>query len=123
VTYCLLSRHLTFDTPSLASNRHPHPAHGARGERKISMAEPQSPIIPGVELPEIVYAKDQPEYRPLPVFKDTDGTVLSRWRLTWKERFLVLFRGDVYLFVSTFNRPLQPLMMEIERPKVQTDEG
>jgi hypothetical protein len=87
------------------------------------MAEPQSPIIPGVELPEIVYAKNQPEYRSLPVFRDNDGTVLTRWRLTWRERLLVLWRGDVYLFVSTFNKPLQPLMMEIERPKVQTNEG
>lgn len=87
------------------------------------MAEPQSPIIPGVELPEIVYAKNQPEYRPLPVYKADDGTVLSRWRLTWKERFLVLLRGDVYLFTSTFNKPLQPVMLEIERPKVQTNEG
>lgn len=83
--------------------------------------KPVSPIISGVELKEIVYAVNQPEYTPLPVFKDNDGTVLSRWHLSFKERLRVLFKGDVYLWVSTFNTPLQPLMMQVEVPKVQAE--
>jgi hypothetical protein len=81
------------------------------------MAKPVSPVLEGFEQSEIVYAKDQPEYNPLPTLKDADGTVLSRWKLTWKERFLVLLFGDVYLFQMTFNRPLQPVSIEIERPQ------
>lgn len=80
--------------------------------------KPVSPVIPGVELPETVYAKDQPEYQPLPVFREDDGTVLSRWHLTWRERLTVLFRGDIYLWISTFNKPLQPVLMDVERPKL-----
>ena len=79
--------------------------------------KPVSPIIPGVKLPETVYAKDQPEYQPLPVFKIDDGTVLSRWKLSWRERLRALFQGDVYLFVCTFNAPLQPVMLQVERPQ------
>lgn len=83
------------------------------------MASPVSPIVPGLQLPEVVYAKDQPEYIPLPVFEQDDGVVLSRWRLTWRERLLAFWRGDVYLFCWTFNRPLQPVAIEIERPKAR----
>lgn len=83
--------------------------------------QPVSPVIPGLELPEVVYAKDQPEYNPLPVFKDENGTVVSRWRLTWRERLCVLLRGDVYLTVMTFNRPLQPVRLETEPPGI--DQG
>jgi len=80
--------------------------------------KPVSPIIPGVSLKETVYAANQPEYNPLPVFKDCEGTVLSRWHLSLRERLRVLFKGDVYLWVSTFNQPLQPLLMQVEPPEV-----
>lgn len=80
--------------------------------------KPSSPVIPGVELPETIYAKDQPEYSPLPVFKQDDGTVLSRWRLSWRERLRVLFFGDVYLFQLTFNSPLQPVSLQVDKPGV-----
>lgn len=80
---------------------------------------PVSPVIPGVNLPETIYAKDQPEYRPLPVLRQEDGTVLSRWHLTWLERLTVLFKGDVYLWTITFNNPLQPVMLQVEKPKMR----
>jgi hypothetical protein len=79
--------------------------------------KPESPIIPGVLLDEIVYAKDQPPYAPLPAFRYPDGVVLTRWHMTWKERLTVLFRGDVYVWLNTFNDPLQPIMLQVEKPK------
>lgn len=39
--------------------------------------EPVSPVIPGQEQPEVVYAKDQPQYRPLPSVKNAQGDVLT----------------------------------------------
>lgn len=83
---------------------------------------PSSPIIPGHDLPETVYAKDQPEYSPLPVFRNPDGTVLSRWHCTWRERLRILLTGDIYLFQMTFNRPLQPVSLETEKPKLYPPE-
>lgn len=82
---------------------------------------PVSPIIPKVELPETVYAKDQPEYQPLPVWKAETGTTLSRWHLTFRERLIALLRGDVYLWIETFNHPLQPVMLQVERPEMESE--
>lgn len=78
--------------------------------------QPISPVCPNLELPEVVYAKDQPEYLPLPSYKTTDGRVLTRWRLTLGERIRVFLSGDVYLQVLTFNRPLQPVKLTAEFP-------
>jgi len=77
---------------------------------------PVSPVVPGMELPETKFAENQPEYNTLPAFRDHKGIVLSRWRLTWKERLRALFVGDVYLMLHTFNMPPQPVSLQIERP-------
>lgn len=83
--------------------------------------KPVSPIIPGEHLPETIYAKDQSEYQPLPVWRDEDGAVLSRWHCTWRERLRILVTGDVYLWQLTFNRPLQPVKVEARVP--MTNDG
>lgn len=79
---------------------------------------PVTPIVPGEDLDVTVYAKNQPQYQPLPVWLDLDGATLSRWRLTWWERLCVLVTGDVYLWVLTFNKPLQPVKLQVFKPKV-----
>lgn len=60
----------------------------------------------------VVYAKDQPEYLPLPVAKlhGDEGRVISRWRLTDEERAQIAAGADLYLEVLTFHQPLQPLL-------------
>jgi hypothetical protein len=78
--------------------------------------QPVTPIIPGFELPVTVYAKDQPKYRQFPVFKDADGTTVSRWKLTFWERLKVLVGGNIYLTLLTFNQPLQPVKLSVECP-------
>ena len=60
-----------------------------------------------------IYAEDQPEYIPLPVFRENDGCVTSCWKLTFKERVRVLFGGCVFLSQLTFNEPLQPVKLFI----------
>ena len=82
---------------------------------------PVSPVIPSVDFPEVVYAKDQPQYIPLPVVKEADGRVTTRWKLTWKERLKVFLAGNVYLQVCTFNHPLQPLRMTAEPPAIENE--
>lgn len=66
-----------------------------------------------------VFAKDQPEYLPLPAHvnrHDTAGTVTTCWRLTWRERLRVLLKGQVWLQQLTFHKPLQPQRPSIECP-------
>jgi hypothetical protein len=65
---------------------------------------------------EVVYAKDQPEYQPLPSIRAPDGTILTRWSLDEDERRQVAEQGYVYLMVMTFNQPLQPLLMTVDPP-------
>ena len=71
-----------------------------------------------VEFPEQthVIAKDQPQYLPLPALVTEDRQVISCWGLTWRERLQVLFTGRVWLTISTYNSPLQPQRMSVERP-------
>lgn len=79
---------------------------------------PISPVIPGFEQHEIVIAKDQDEYENLPALMVGDGQVITRWRLTWRERLTVLFNGDLYLWVWTYGKPLQPVYLEVDEPNL-----
>jgi len=63
-----------------------------------------------------VYAKDQPEYLPLPVYRTPDGEVTSCWAMNWRERIRVLWTGRVYLSLLTFGAPLQPQIMSVHPP-------
>ena len=63
-----------------------------------------------------VFAEHQPEYIPLPVHKTEDGIVISCWKLTLKERLKVLFCGNIWLSVMTFNHSLQPLDLSVDSP-------
>ena len=67
----------------------------------------------------VTYAKNQPEYLPLPVLRSQHGTVTSRWHMTWRERLAALFTGDVYLTQLTFNTPLQPVRLQVAVPTVE----
>lgn len=63
---------------------------------------------------EVVFAKDQPEYEPLPA--NFDGTsVETKWKLSWRERWAVLRHGSLYLTLLTFGNALQPIRLSILR--------
>ena len=66
----------------------------------------------------VVFAKDQPLYLPLPAYKDIDGKVTFCWSFSWKERFRVLFIGELWHQVLTFNRPLQRQKLTLDKPKL-----
>ena len=79
--------------------------------------KPIDPQIAGLELR--VYAKDQPGYIPLPSRVDSEGTVVTCWKLTWRERLTVLWRRTFFLTLLTFNHPLQPIRCSIDKPEVE----
>lgn len=63
----------------------------------------------------VVFAKDQPEYLPLPAYKvndDPQGRIVCCWKLDWKERLIVLFKGRIWHSILTFNQPLQPQLLD-----------
>lgn len=65
-----------------------------------------------------IFAKDQPEYLPLPAYKSksTEGEVISCWKLTLKERLKVLLKGRIYFSLWTFHKPLQPQRPSVDNP-------
>jgi len=73
---------------------------------------PVSPEFPDSQ--EVIFAKDQPEYAPLPaaiVKRDEGQAVVTRWRFTDEERAAIANGADLYLELLTFGQPLQPIRM------------
>ena len=68
----------------------------------------------------IVFAENQPGYQALPALKiqsDT-GEVISCWKLSFKERIKVLFLGRIWLSLMSFNKPLTPSFLAVDRHDV-----
>ena len=78
-----------------------------------------------IKFPEhnVVFAKDQPEYLPLPAYtyKSAKGRVVSCWRMGLRERLKILFIGKVYLSLLTFNKPLQPQLLMVDKPMMKKE--
>lgn len=60
-------------------------------------------------------AKDQDEYQTLPAL-ELDGHVISCWKLSLKERFMIIFTGRIWVNIWTFGKPLQPQAISVEKP-------
>ncbi|MCB0042540.1 MAG: hypothetical protein KDE23_22795 [Caldilinea sp.] len=72
----------------------------------------------------VVFAKDQPEYLPLPAHRfadDPQGRIACCWRMSWRERLKVLWTGLVWHEVLTFGCPLQPQRLSTEKPDMSAD--
>lgn len=80
------------------------------------MIYPLTDIWPGHEIPITLIAKDQDEYLTLLAFRDDSGTIVTRWHISWKDRFKILFKGNLWLTILTFNQPLQPVKLETNCP-------
>lgn len=68
----------------------------------------------------VIFAKDQPEYVPLPALKinSPTGEVISCWQLSIKERIKILFTGKLWLSLMSFNKPLTPSFLSVNRKDV-----
>jgi hypothetical protein len=67
----------------------------------------------------VVFAKDQPEYRPLPACKcpGAEGRVYSVWKPTDEERKQIADGANIGLMLMTFNQPLQPQLVFVSTAK------
>lgn len=65
----------------------------------------------------VTFAKDQPEYQPLPAFRNDSpqGEVVSCWQLSFKERIKILFTGKLWVSLLTFNQPLTPSFFTVDK--------
>ena len=79
-----------------------------------------------INFPEVTctYAKDQPEYIPLPVYKDINtGEVVSCWQLTRRERWKIFFTGKLWISNLTFLKPLQPIRPSVNKSDMISKES
>jgi hypothetical protein len=58
----------------------------------------------------IIFAKDQPEYNPLPALKMPDGEVYTCWQFSEDEWNKMSVNRCFFLKQLTFNQPLQPIL-------------
>lgn len=78
-----------------------------------------------IEFPEqtVVIAKDQPEYLPMPAHRlppeeDPTGRVTCCWEFSPEELLAIAANGGrVWQSILTFNDPLQPQMLSVEKPE------
>lgn len=68
----------------------------------------------------VVFAKDQTEYQPLPAFKadSPQGEVVTCWKLSFGERLRILFKGEIWLCLLSFNKPLTPSFMTTKKSEI-----
>jgi len=66
----------------------------------------------------VEFAKDQPEYQTLPAYKSEEGIVVSCWKLSFQERLRVLFFGNIWLSLMSFNKPLTPSYITTRKSEV-----
>ena len=73
----------------------------------------------------VTFAKDQPEYQPLPAFinDSPQGEVITCWNLSFRERLRVLFKGEIWLSLLSFNKPLTPSFMTTKKSDVLVTEN
>lgn len=74
--------------------------------------KPIQPPQPHAGATAIVFAKDQPEYEPLPAAVDMTGLVMTEWELSAEDLATLINGGRIRLWIWTFTHPLQPIQME-----------
>lgn len=75
-----------------------------------------------IEFPQqtAVFAKDQPEYLPLPAHRSgpPEYAVTTCWRLSLVERLKLLVTGRIWWSQLTFGGPLQPQRPSVDMPEM-----
>lgn len=80
------------------------------------------PVIVGLEKFETVYAKDQPQYRPLRTLPGENGnSAIARFHFADAQRKAIADGADIYLELFHFRGPLAPSRMMVMSEPADTD--
>ncbi|RWG12254.1 MAG: hypothetical protein EOQ55_27265 [Mesorhizobium sp.] len=80
------------------------------------------PVVAGLERFETVYAKDQPQYRPLRTLPGENGnSAIARFHFTDAQRKAIADGADIYLELFHFRGPLAPSRMMVMSEPADTD--
>lgn len=68
----------------------------------------------------VEFAKGQDEYQTLPALKidSPEGHVISCWKMSIKERLKILITGKMWMSLMSFNKPLTPSYLSVNRKEV-----
>ena len=68
----------------------------------------------------VVFAKDQKEYKPLPalVKNDAYGTVVTCWKMSFRDRIKALVTGRIWVYEASFNKPLTPILISTTNKEI-----
>jgi len=72
----------------------------------------------------VVFVKDEPEYLPLPAFRDENakgGPIIFCQSLSFKERLKLLFTGKLWVALLMFGEPLTPSFFTVNKEDVITN--
>lgn len=73
--------------------------------------------VEGVDA--VVFARDQPDYLPLPALVYPDGTVLTEWSFSEEERSLIARGENLRLWIfRPPHAPLQPVKLELTNERI-----
>jgi hypothetical protein len=80
------------------------------------------PVVVGLEKFETVYAKDQPQYRPLRTLPGRQGdSAIGRFHFTDGQRKAIAEGADIYLELLHFRGPLAPSLIMVMSEPPDTD--
>ena len=80
------------------------------------------PVVVGLEKFETVYAKDQPQYRPLRTLPGRQGdSAIGRFHFTDGQRKAIAEGADIYLELLHFRGPLAPSLIMVMSEPADTD--
>ena len=71
----------------------------------------------------VVYGEKQPQYKSLPALSFENGMVVTCWKLSWKEVLKLLFTRKIWHSVLSFNNPLQPTLLAVDKKELFTTNG
>lgn len=75
-----------------------------------------------IQFPEanVIFAKDQQEYLPLPAHRvgNDVGLVNTCWELSDEEIETLIMTKKVWVSIYTFNKPLVPIMLTVNRSEL-----
>lgn len=63
----------------------------------------------------VVYGEGQPEYKPLPAHKTKEWQAIFCFELDEAERKKIAETGELWVSLLTFNQPLQPIFITINK--------
>ena len=70
----------------------------------------------------LVYAKGQPQYLPLPCHRQADGTATFGFELDFTELIKITRSKEIHLTILAFFTPIQPMRISINKPALPITE-